>query len=77
MSDLRARWGGNITEDGPKVFSPALGVVAIAHSSADDGVLDLTIDMTYAQALEVGERLAQIASWHLHQQRLADSGNGN
>lgn len=53
------------------MIQPAEGVISVVHED------NTTIDMTYEQALEVGERLVQIASWNLHQQRLADSGDGD
>lgn len=62
---------GALSEHRPTVIQPAEGIISVVH---DDNT---TIDMTWEQALEVGERLVQIASWHLHEQRLADSGNGN
>ena len=47
--------GGNISEWGPSVFSPATGVVTLA---ADD---NSTIDMTAEQAHWAGRRLIKLA----------------
>ena len=63
---------GALSDWKPLVIQPAEGIISLVH---EDGT---TIDMTYRQALEVGERLVQIASWNLHQQRLLmDSGDGD
>lgn len=57
MSDYKHPLGGNISEYGPMVFTPALGVIAVL---ADDGS---TIDMTAEQAVKVGERLVEIGAY--------------
>ena len=55
MSDYKHPLGGNISEHGPIVCTPAFGVVAII---ADDNT---TIDMTLAQAREVAAKLSYYA----------------
>ncbi len=55
MSDYKHPLGGNISEFGPMVFSPALGVVSILQ---DD---NSTIDMTVEQARRVAAKLSYYA----------------
>lgn len=57
MSDYKHPLGGNISEHGPMVTTPAFGVVAII---ADD---NSTIDMTTEQARRVAARLSYYADF--------------